>query len=333
MKDKAHLIWYFNIIIKISFLYKYIILLLIFNLNIINIKKKFIVNENLNYENNFVIFIKKVKISTAGLLAYYYTYLGCVHEYILKGYIPIMDLISHPNIFNGFNTNITRNPWEEFFFQPYKYTLENVKKYAKNIKYIECYIGNKGPNFKIFKNIILKKFWHNFAYKYIPIKDEIIKESNKYFKLLFKNKKNILGVLMRGTDYISKKPYHHAKQPTVEMVFKDIERIEKKINYDYIFITTEDDLIREKFINKYGKKLKYIKSKTNINYDYKKKQLLAFNKNICGNLHYMKIYLINILILSKSLDIIASKTAGSMVAFILNEEFRNKKVYDIGYYK
>ena len=47
----------------------------------------------------------------------------------------------------------------------------------------------------------------------------------------------------------------------------------------------------------------------------------------------MKIYLINILILSKSLDIIASKTAGSMVAFILNEEFRNKKVYDLGSYK
>ena len=287
----------------------------------------------MDFDNKFVIFIRKVKISTGGLLAYYYSYLGCVHEYIINGYIPIIDLISHPNIFNGFNTNITKNPWEEFFFQPYKYTLESVKKYAKNIKYIQCYSGYKGPNFNVFNNLILKKFWHNFAHKYIPIKDEIIYEANKYFKLLFKKNKNILGVLMRGTDYISKKPHHHSIQPTEEMVFKDIERIEKKINYDYIFITTEDDLIREKFIKKYRKRLKYIKSKININYDYKKKQLLAFNKNICGNLNYMKIYLINILILSKCLDIITSKTAGSIVAFILNEGFRNKKVYDLGYYK
>lgn len=265
-------------------------------------------------------------------MAYYYFNLGCVHEYIINGYIPIIDLISHPNIFNGFNTNITKNPWEEFFYQPYKYTLLDVKNNAKNIKYIECIKGYNGPNFQIFNNFILAKFWHNFSNKYIPIKDEIIKESNRYFKFLFKNKKNILGVLLRGTDYIAKKPHHHSIQPSPEMVFKDIEKMRQKYKYDWIFITTEDDIIRKRFINKYGKKLKYIKSKTNINYDYKKKQMLAFNKNINGNIPYMKIYLINILILSKCLDIISSKTAGSMVTFILNERFRNKKVYELGHY-
>lgn len=47
----------------------------------------------------------------------------------------------------------------------------------------------------------------------------------------------------------------------------------------------------------------------------------------------MKIYLINIIILSKCLDIITSKTAGSLVAFILSKGFRNIKVYDLGCYK
>jgi hypothetical protein len=47
----------------------------------------------------------------------------------------------------------------------------------------------------------------------------------------------------------------------------------------------------------------------------------------------MKIYLINIIILSKCLDIIASRTAGSIVAFILTNGFRNIKIYNLGYYK
>lgn len=268
-------------------------------------------------------------------MAYYYHNLGCVHQFIVNGYIPIVDLISHPNIFNGFNISkkINKNPWEEFFNQPYKYTLENVKKNAKNIEYRECKDGYKSPNFNVFNNSVLKNFWYNLAQKYIPIKDEIILEANKYFKLLFKKKKNILGVLIRGTDYIANRPRYHQIQPSPEMVFKDIEKMNQKNKYDWIFITTEDDLIREKFIKIYGKKLKYIRSKININYNYKKKQLLAFNKNINGNLPYMKIYLINILILSKCLDLIASRTAGSMVAFILSKGFRNKIVYDLGIYK
>lgn len=103
--------------------------------------------------------------------------------------------------------------------------------------------------------------------------------------------------------------------------------------YDWIFITTEDDIIREKFINKYGKKLKYIKYKTNINYDYRKKPLLGFNKNIIGNLSFMRIYLINIIILSKCIDIIASRTSGTIIAFVLSNGFRNKIIYNLGKYK
>ena len=47
----------------------------------------------------------------------------------------------------------------------------------------------------------------------------------------------------------------------------------------------------------------------------------------------MRTYLINIIILSKCLDIITSKTAGSIVTFILTNGFRNIKVYNLGHYK
>jgi hypothetical protein len=313
---------------KLVFLHK--VISIIFLLILIIIINK---SQKLDFKKIFVIFIRKVNLSTGGLLAYYYVNIGCVHDYILKGYIPIIDLISHPNIFNGFNTSVTKNPWEVFFNQPFNYALDIVKKKGEIIKYAQCYGGKKGPNFRLFENNTIREYWHKIASKYIPIKSEIIKEANSKFKLLFSDSINVLGVLMRGTDYIAKKPFGHAIPPTPKMVFEDIKKMDKKFKYNWIFLTTEDDLIREKFINKFKKKLKYIKSKTNINYDYKKKELLAFNKNIKGNLEYMKTYLINIIILSKCIDIITSKTAGAIVAFILTNGFRNKKIYDLGYYK
>lgn len=102
---------------------------------------------------------------------------------------------------------------------------------------------------------------------------------------------------------------------------------------NWIFLTTEDNIIRKKFILEFGKKIKYIKSTININYDYKSKKYLVFSKNIKGNINYWKTYLINIIILSKCLDIITSRTGGSIVAFILTKGFRNMKVYNLGYYK
>ena len=285
------------------------------------------------YENKKIVVLTRKKKSVGGLLFHYYMYLGCISNYIFNGYIPIIDLSSYPNIFNGFNISKTTNPWEQFFNQPFGYSISNIKKKYKNIIYAECQCEKNSPKFNIFYNNIIREYWHKLANKYIPVKSEIIREANDKFKFLFNNLINVLGILIRGTDYIAKKPRGHAIQPNPEMVFKDIKNMDKKFNYDWIFITTEDDFIREKFKKKFGKRLKYIKSKININYDYRKKQFLAFNSLISGNVYYMRIYLINVIILSKCLDIICSKTAGSLVTFILTNGFRNIKVYNLGYYK
>ena len=77
-------------------------------------------------------------------------------------------------------------------------------KKSKKFKYVQCYHGKKGPDFDIFSNNKKREYWHNIANKYIPIKSEIFKEANYKFNLLFNNSINVLGVLIRGTDYIAK---------------------------------------------------------------------------------------------------------------------------------
>jgi len=212
-----------------------------------------------NYNYSFVIISRRHK-SPNGLFAYYMSYISCLYIYLSKGNIPIMDFSSFPNIFNHFKVKSLKNddnPWEYFFNQPFEYTLKNVKKYGKNIKYINC-----RPNFKPTTNIFRKKFllsfWHDVAWKYIPIKNEIINKSNGYRKRLFNNSNNVLGVLVRGTDYTNMKPQGHPVQPSPRIVIKDVKRMDNSNKYDYIFLATEDNLIRKKFIESFGKKLKYI---------------------------------------------------------------------------
>ena len=80
--------------------------------------------------------------------------------------------------------------------------------------------------------------------------------------------------------------------------------------------------------------MKYLETNLSFGYDYKcGKARLAYNKNINGNINFMKNYLINIIILSKCIDIICGRTNGSVMAFIITKGFRNIKAYNLGSYK
>ena len=298
-------------------------------------------NKNYNLENmqkyNNIFIVIEYKDKICGLFYFFLTFLECINTYIIKGYIPIMDLSSYPNIFNGFNvSSLNKNPWEFFFEQPFSFSLEQVKKYAKTIIYI-VYNGTickeKGESLYSYKSRPNLNYWNMIALKYIPIKKDIITESKIIIKKLFKNhNKNILGILLRGTDYIAKKPKKHPIQPEPEIVIKDVIKADKKNKYDYIFITTEDDLILEKFKSRFDNKLKYYRDKP-IRYNYTEKKYLAYNTDIFGNINFHKIYLINIIILSNCIDIISSKAGGLWGAMILSKGFRNFKIYNLGYYK
>ena len=304
----------------------------------LNKKNKYIFEKQimLGYDiNKFAIISLNCK--TCGLFAIYKHSIACILKYIIEGYIPIIELLSYPYIFNKLNSNNTKfkiNPWEIFFNQPYGYSLENVKKKAKNIQYFKCdpiKINIYYPNYSIYLDKVVSDFWHHIANKYIPIKLEILKESNLIIKKLFKGSKNILGVLARGTDYISLKPKGHPKQPDINIMISDTKKMDLKYKYDLIFLTTEDSLIKGKFTTVFKNKIKSYNF-NNINYNYKEKKRLYFNEKIQGNFNYAKTYLINIIILSKCIDIICSLTSGTIGAFILTEGFRNTKIYFLGYY-
>ena len=152
---------------------------------------------------------------------------------------------------------------------------------------------------------------------------------NKVFNLSNK----VLGIMIRGTDYISLKPRGHPIQPKLSVVLRDIKKLDYENKYDFYFLATEDYFIRLKFMKEFGNKIKFFNQNQNFQFNYLKKKKLCTFKGIIGNFEYMKTYLISIIILTKSIDIITSITSGTIGIFLLSEGFRNQIVYDLGLYK
>ena len=260
-----------------------------------------------------------------GLFSFYIVHLGCIQHYLSKGYVPIADLKSFKNKFNRGNKSID-NPWELFFYQPYNYTLKEVKKYSKHYNYFQCTQTFQRPNdFKIYYHNYSLHYWHDFAKKYMPVKNDIMDEVKTIMQNFFGNSKNILGVMIRGTNYVALRPKGHSVQPTVEQVISDVKIYDNQYKYEFIFFATEDETIRNKFVPEFDNRLKILFQK-----DFK--NINKFNENVNRKLNSVKNYLLNIVILSKCLDIITSRTSGSAGIFILSEGFRHFKVYDLGVY-
>jgi hypothetical protein len=57
----------------------------------------------------------------------------------------------------------------------------------------------------------------------------------------------------------------HPIPPKPEIVIRDAKEMDKNNNYKFLFIATEDNLIRMKFKKKFGNKIKFLKYKKKIN--------------------------------------------------------------------
>ena len=270
---------------------------------------------------NFAIFARK-GCPNCGFFSFYNVHLGCLYKYLNEGYIPIIDMVSEKNRYNKGNKFIL-NPWEFFFYQIQNYSLKEVKKYAKNITYKSCNPNIYRPNEKlIYYHKYSINFWHKFSENYCPIKKELIFEAKIMMKKLFGSSKNILGVKIRGTDYL-RRPIGHSIPAKVEQIIPDVKVLDRKNNYDFIYLATEDETIKNKFMLEFGAKVKFLELD---------KQKIFINEKI-RHIVSVKNYILTIIILSKCLDFIACRCNGSAVAFILSKGFRFSKVYNLGEYK
>lgn len=267
--------------------------------------------------------------SKVGLFSLVMTSVGYIKYALDKGYIPIIDMCNEDNTY--MQQERKGNVWEYYFEQPCGYSLDDIKK-SKNV-----IIGNglvdgsiPYPDERIAYDDDELKIWKNIVDKYLKVKNEILEETDKLACQILGHDR-VLGVLLRGTDYVNSKPKNHPVQPSIEQAIEKIDATLAKKDYQKIYVATEDKKIYQKLCEKYGNLIvsmdveRYTTNgEENINDISVKK---AVNKYEMG-----KEYLINILLLARCDYLIAGNAGGSQGALLLKKENSEKYFFDLGKY-
>lgn len=187
-----------------------------------------------------------MRYANAGVMAYFrYVLSKCIIA-DKRGYIPVVDMRDGENEYLESNEIGSVNAWEYFFEQPCGYRLEDIEN-ARKVVYGSLYIEEP-------KDFYSKEVFA-IAEKYIRFNKKIQQRIDALVKTW--GNKYVLGVKLRGTDYITTRAYLHAVQPTIEealeIVDETIDELDGKV--DMIYLATEDTAIAENCKAHYGDKL------------------------------------------------------------------------------
>lgn len=181
--------------------------------------------------------------SMAGLFALYYSFGGIAYAALKKDQIPYADFERYPCQYSvDREINGTKNAWEYYFEQPFTPPEGGYEAYTGKKIILSGWQLRRSK-----KDRQLEQEWYNmprqerkaFFQTYLPVKNYIQEEVQKIYREQFEGN-NVLGVFMRGTDYVARKPLWHKVQPTPEQVKRKIDEFLAAYKIDKIFLVTED---------------------------------------------------------------------------------------------
>jgi hypothetical protein len=181
------------------------------------------------------------------------------------------------------------------------------------------------------KNIHLS---NSIINKYLSFNKTTLEKINISKKELFKNKKNILGVKVRRSDYLLK-PHLHCVVPEIDDILSKVKIFLKEWNMEYVYLSTEELQIVELFRDIFKEKLIVTNCPRIDKYNLvegKCSSALKFNR---ANDNYLRglEYIIDTVLLSYCDALIAPKVNGSIVALEYNNNrYKYKYIYDLGKY-
>ena len=257
---------------------------------------------------------------TAGLCNVYLLALRDIINALNDKMLPVVDFLNYKTQYNvDFPVNGTYNAWEYYFEQPCNYTLEEVYK-SRNVRL-------SGWTFTPPRDIVYGK--ENLT-KFAPIKQYIYDIADE--KIKADGISNMIGLLIRGTDYTQLKPLGHAIPPTAEQAAEKLDEFLAKYGERKIFLATEDENIYAFFKNKYGDMI-YTTDKNFITYSGSDYIVDIMNKTNTSMYQFGLDYLVKIICLSKCMCLISSITGGTVLARMLNEgRYVENYNFDLGAY-
>ncbi len=175
----------------------------------------------------------------------------------------------------------------------------------------------------------------SFLYKTFTILNEKTREYIDSENKVLGDLENVLGVLMRGTDYISLKPKGHPIQPNTEDVINKTQELMNNNKYRAIYMATDDETYFDAFTGKFGSE----KVLSNKRVYYDKKYIPG---DLIGRVHFDRDndnykkgleYLSSMVLLSRCGSLVAGNCGGTKFALLYTDKpFEDCIVFNKGLY-
>jgi len=308
-----------------------------------NVKEEHIKHFGRDFPDKTFYVIRRSGLNS-GLFSHFHSVLDHAIYAISKEYIPVVNMENYKIFCNekdpiDIGYKKTSNAWEYFFEQPCGYSLKDIKK-AKNvilstmgyynparIPSSDPYEGTLYPDTFKGKEFVSK--WYDFVSQYCKFNSKTLEHIECEKKMLFGDRRNILGVFHRGAGYNNINIKNHPIMPSIEQTIQKTKDVFQKENFDYIFVSTEEAESIEAFRNEFPiEKLIFIGRKRVENYDVSSQDYCEYSNVLYdGALDYLtEVYL-----LSQCDGIIASKAGGALAAMGLNNnKYRYVYKWDLG---
>ena len=260
-------------------------------------------------------------IATAGLGWYILYTLNGIRIAIENRYIPVIDWKNCKlPLYDATKAGI-ENVWEYFFEQPCNVNVETAYE-SENFFVVDDVrkIGFKHPlNYEDMVDFHDKRMeeWRSYFQQYVRLK----KEWKEYFDGNIARQGletgEIIGVLVRGTDYKELKPVSHPCVISPEEIFAEIDYLMHGKCSRKIFLATEDQTIVDKFKKKYPGKVFFTDAKR-----YKNLGCQTLNAVYTGENGYERDlkYLYSLYVVSKASMGIYSACGGGALAVLMRED-------------
>ena len=248
--------------------------------------------------------------------------LGIVLLSLYKGYIPVIN-VRYADL----------NIWNMFLKQPFSNYLDQSSYLAIENENIQSFFS---PSFKSIYNKNDLKLWCKIYDNFMKLNDETSTYIERECQEVFRDGRRVMGVLCRGTDYVTLRPLGHPIQPTLEQVFSLLKVKMKELRMDYIYLATEEKKIEERFKQEFpGKILINKRSYYDNYYENKCTYIREVNFERENDSYYKGLeYFSSIVILSRCQALIGGNTGGSCAAMFMNNmKYEYTHLFDLGCYR
>lgn len=290
---------------------------------------------NLNPDRKFyVIRCPQDTMGFFGVYNYVVDYMKIADE---LGYEPVVDWQYYPNGGTTADNYIGKeNSWNWYFEATTDVSLEEVYK-SKNVHLSG---GNNYASLGEMYDYDKIDYSRRIVKKYIQLNKELRTEYKNTLCRLNMKGKRVLGVLARGTYFVTNKPKDHATVPDNSLLIDAIKKVEEENGqYDLIFLATEDEQIKTMLKEEFDDRIVYSQEKMVERVDGKwVNELFDDNRYQDTKIQIAKEYLISITLLASCTDLLASMVGGTLGAvrisdgyknfYLINEQGRRKITYD-----